>query len=537
MKRAPVIRPELQTISALALAITRPASQLRYWAFIASAAHRYGTFVVPKKSGAGRIIHAPCATLKFIHRDLLGVLQDSYPLRSTVHGFVRTRSIVTNARPHVGAKVVANVDLKNFFPSINFGRVRGVLMANPVWASPEVATLIARLVCHDDELPQGSPLSPLIANLICGRMDGQLRQLAKSTNCRYSRYADDLTFSTRQRALPQSIAARVREPHGTEATVGTALAHFIAGNGFSPNDQKVRIFDRKTSQVVTGLVTNTRLNVRREYVRQVRAMLHAWETFGLAAAEAEYHAKYLRRHSPPGHSKPAFHKVVRGKILFLAMVRGWGDGLVITLAKRCRKLDPTSFGPMLDNFERLHQSIWVLESESDSSSGTGFFLENVGLVTCAHVVHQDTVAFHPDRQTERYKVKVVRSDAHIDLAVLEIAAKNPAFLMRGNPGALTHASPIMVVGYPDFGPGKGMYQASGHVAAINTQSAIRFVVPTVAIAKGNSGGPILDKNHHVVAVCAKGSPHLAAQASGPADNYGGIFIDHLDQLPPAVTPP
>ena len=528
MTHTVVIRPELQTAAALAAALGRPAAQLRYWAFIANALYRYTNFSIPKKSGGTRDIHAPCAVLKEIHRELLEILQVTYRARSTVHGFVRTRSIVTNAIPHVGARFIANIDLKNFFPSINFGRVRGVLMANPVWASPEVATLIARLVCHQNELPQGSPLSPLIANLVCGRMDGRLRQLARNHNCRYSRYADDLTFSTRQKSFPTSIVERVREPHGTQATVGAVLEQCIGENGFVQNEKKVRIYDRQNTQVVTGLIVNTRVNVRRQYVRQVRAMLHAWERFGLKNAEDEYVAKYQIRHRSPRRGKPAFSNVVRGKILFLAMVRGWGDPLVIRLAKRCRNLDPKSFGPILDKYELLQQSVWVLESST--GTGTAFFLDGVGLVTCNHVVSEDTEAFHPDRPAERYPVKVISRHGHIDLAVLSIDAKVSAFLCRGDPGLLTHESPITVAGYPDYGHGKGLYCASGNVAMLKTQSAVRFVVPSVPIAKGNSGGPILNNDMRVVAVCAKGVSHLAVAAAGPADDYGGIFISHLDQL-------
>src|SRR5205814_3311637 len=119
--------------------------------------------------------------------------------------FIPARSILTNAKPHLRQKFVLNVDLKDFFPTINFGRVRGVLIAKPYCLLPHIATYIARICCRDNALPQGAPTSPIISNMICSRLDRQLLRLARQYRCVYTRYADDLTFSTSMPRFPGAL--------------------------------------------------------------------------------------------------------------------------------------------------------------------------------------------------------------------------------------------------------------------------------------------------------------------------------------------
>ncbi|AWY01573.1 hypothetical protein A8139_17590 [Marinomonas primoryensis] len=125
---------------------------------------------------------------------------------SLSHGFVRKRSIITNAMMHIGKKNVLNIDLENFFDSFNFGRVQGFFIKNKNFQlNPIIATMIAQIACYDKKLPQGSPCSPVITNLITHSLDIRLASLAKKYKCTYSRYADDITFSTRKSLFPSQI--------------------------------------------------------------------------------------------------------------------------------------------------------------------------------------------------------------------------------------------------------------------------------------------------------------------------------------------
>ncbi|WP_248747852.1 retron Ec67 family RNA-directed DNA polymerase/endonuclease [Pseudomonas sp. MWU12-2037] len=188
------------------------------------------------------------------------------------HGFVRKRSIITNAMMHLHKKNILNVDLKDFFDSFNFGRVRGFFITNREFClNPDIATAIAQIACHDNKLPQGSPCSPVITNLITNILDIRLAALARSHSCTYSRYADDLTFSTREKVFPSQI---MKEDVGSY-TPGKKLKSEIKRAGFELNHKKTRIQYMDSRQDVTGLIVNKKPNTRYEYWRTVRSQCHS----------------------------------------------------------------------------------------------------------------------------------------------------------------------------------------------------------------------------------------------------------------------
>lgn len=247
---------------------------------------KYQTFTVPKKSGGVRNISAPYPELKLLQRRLSDGLQSCWDeinsnkkiKKPISHGFRRDASIVTNASVHRGRRFVFNVDIKDFFDSINFGRVYGFFVKSKDFALPEeVAKILAAIACHEGKLPQGSPCSPVISNLIGQILDVRLAQLAHRHGCSYSRYADDLTFSTNERVFPTAIALSSAE-HLWEP--GTALSKIIKKCGFQLNPKKTRMQYRDSRQEVTGLIVNRRINTRPEYRRLARAMTHRLVTTG-----------------------------------------------------------------------------------------------------------------------------------------------------------------------------------------------------------------------------------------------------------------
>jgi RNA-directed DNA polymerase len=297
---------------------------LEYWLFIAHPDKKYNTFTLSKASGGFRTIYAPTPNLKIIQQKLNQVLATVYESKKPVHGFVSGKSIVTNAQVHAGQTFVFNLDLQDFFPAINFGRVRGMFMAQPYNLPDSVATVLAQICCHKNELPQGAPTSPVISNMICGQLDDQLFSLAKREKCLYTRYADDITFSTSRVIFPQKIAWS-KYNSLTEKTTwrpGSEVRRIIKSNGFNINPEKSRMQIINQHQEVTGLTVNEFPNVKRRYVRQIRAMLHAWDKYGLARAEREYYDRYNQQQRGPYKSKPSFKQIVKGKIEFLGMVRG-----------------------------------------------------------------------------------------------------------------------------------------------------------------------------------------------------------------------
>lgn len=258
---------------------------------------KYHEFIIQKKDGTDRKITAPNKNLKFIQSRLSRLLYQCYldihgmpkNLKTTLsHGFQRGRnlSIYTNAIKHSNRKFVLNVDIENFFDSFNFGRVRGYFIKNNrLDLNSTVATVIAQTVCFKDSLPQGAPSSPIVTEFITGSLDYRLQTLAKKKRCTYSRYADDITFSTNLAIFPDGIAQNNLGPGGWAA--GVELNNAIKKAGFSLNLQKTRMQIHRQRQSVTSLTVNKTPNISSYYYKGTRFMAHSMMSTGKAAPPKE----------------------------------------------------------------------------------------------------------------------------------------------------------------------------------------------------------------------------------------------------------
>lgn len=254
-------------------------SALSYLLYYVPDTKKYQKFEIDKKSGGTRKITAPIGAMKAVQNRLADILYDccddvdkANNRRCVSHGFRRGRSIYTNAYEHRHKRFVLNLDLADFFPSINFGRVRGFFIKSVDFKlNPAVATAIAQIACFENSLPQGSPCSPVIADLVAGALDARLVKLAKSARCTYTRYADDITFSTNKKLFPLDIAYQ-NSLSLSEWHLSEKLASRINGAGFSINVPKTRMQGRHTRQLVTGLTVNEKVNIRASYYRSARAM-------------------------------------------------------------------------------------------------------------------------------------------------------------------------------------------------------------------------------------------------------------------------
>lgn len=296
-----------------------PHRHFNFWLYRQPDDKRYTTFYINKKSGGQRRIDVPTTNIKILQQKLNQILQVVYSAKPSVHAFVPSRNVKSNAERHVKKRWVLNIDLKDFFPSIHFGRVRGMLMGNPYNLPAGVATILANLCCFQRRLPQGAPTSPVISNMICAQMDSKLQQLAKRNRCTYTRYADDIFFSTTSRRFPRGLAFYDRL---NQLEVGKELIDIIESSGFIINLEKVKLKGREVRQVVTGVTVNEFPNLPRKYTKQIRAMLHAWRIYGLPNAQREWEEKYNRKQRAPWVPVPDFEMVVKGKIEYLGMIKG-----------------------------------------------------------------------------------------------------------------------------------------------------------------------------------------------------------------------
>jgi hypothetical protein len=276
--------PPLDSPQQLAEALGLTVAQLRWLAYHRDAATRihYRRFVIPKRGGGERAIWAPLPTLKAAQHWVLRNVVEKLPVHGSAHGFLPGRSTLTNAAAHTGARLVVKMDVKDFFPTVTLKRVKGVF--RKAGYREQVATLLALLcteaprevVEQDGQtyyvslgprcLPQGAPTSPGLTNTLCLRLDRRLSGLAKRFGWRYTRYADDLTFS-----LPSSHEG---EPH-----VGTLMGQvrrIVEAEGFRLHPDKTRVHRSGGRQQVTGLVVNGdgKPRVPRALRRQLRAAVH-----------------------------------------------------------------------------------------------------------------------------------------------------------------------------------------------------------------------------------------------------------------------
>lgn len=209
--------------------------------------------------------------------------------------------------------------------------------------------------------------------MICAQLDSQLQKLAAEHRCTYTRYADDITFSTSVRTFPAALAS-VNELNQT--VPGNELARVIQGNGFTINQSKVKLRCQDRRQEVTGLTVNNFPNVTRKYLNQIRAMLHDWQKNGYDAAQAKFDAQFNKKHRPPWKGSTPFRLVVKGKIEYLGMVRGKGSPIYLKFIEKLRALDPT-LAPAVDEPRNQLLTRYDAMAASDDPHGRGFLLQDL----------------------------------------------------------------------------------------------------------------------------------------------------------------
>jgi len=335
---------------------------------------KYSSFKIQKKNGKTRTISTPTTSLKILQQKLNCILSIIFTPKLSSHGFVKGKSIKTNASIHVKSKYVLNIDLKDFFPSINFGRVRGMFMAYPYYLSPPVATVLSQICCYNGELSQGAPTSPIISNMICAKLDSQLLHLAKQNKCLFTRYADDITFSSSKKRFPKTIA--YTDETTNQIHVGNDLINIIENNGFSVNNEKVWFRARDRRQTVTGLIVNDFVNVTRKYKNQVRAMLHALKKYGPKKTKKEFESKYFNNNTPKWKCLSKFELVLKGKIEYIGMVRGRDSDIYLKFLRELKRISPDTVPKPITELDVLYQNYQNLKA-NDNPQERGYKLQHL----------------------------------------------------------------------------------------------------------------------------------------------------------------
>ncbi|MCV3206672.1 reverse transcriptase domain-containing protein [Mesorhizobium sp. YC-39] len=499
---------------------TSYAKNYSYYFYRLQESLRYKEFSISKRNGEARVISRPINGIRFIQTQLSNHLYSFYDPGTAVHGFAKGRSIVTNAKAHLRRKWILNIDIEGFFDSINFGRVRGLFLAKPFELPADTATALATIICHCNKLPQGAPTSPIVSNLIASTLDRELIKLCKGLGLQYTRYADDITISSRRASIPTQVATL----EGDVWKLSNPLRAIFEAAGFKVNDKKTRLSKASSRQTVTGLTVNKFANVDRSYIRDLYASFHALKKFGLERYTETYNKKFLSKNK----SKPSavIDKLI-GQIQYVGHVRGYDDPVYTKLAYNFNKLALKKI-KVFDKIDHYMNSVFIVEDDDNITQGTCFLIDDAHVVTCYHCVPSENITiFSPNQPSVRYEAKKVRFNEEMDIAVLEIKHPNkswkPLKIYDGDPPAI--GTDVTLLGYPAWAPGKTIAIKNAQIQGLQTKSTLQHYILDKSIVSGNSGGPLIDANGLAIGIATHG-----AENSDKADTVYEHKVMSIDIL-------
>lgn len=500
--------------------------ELTFFAFSRRSFYRH--FSILKMDGTTRrSISAPIGKLRTLQKILAETLDVIYEAPYSVHGFVRDNSTVTNALPHVKAKGVLKLDIKDFFPSITSSRIHGLFASKPFCFPPEVVDTLTNLVCCNQELPQGAPTSPVLSNMICYRMDKTLLGFARNHMLKYTRYADDLTFSSTSR---RAISSIVSLGENGKITVSKGIVRTITDNGFEINAKKTTYMGAETRQTVTGIVVNRKCNFTRKKYRYLRNLFYRWKHQGSKAAAF----CYLDHLESPRHgrtfttedgnfSETLFRNHIRGVLSYYSMIVSKNNGASGPLQKLW-----TSYHDLTNEAvpEMIpERSVFRIETTYDyeiigsgtdnfTSTGTAFAMNGIGIVTARHCLlppSDKRVHLREDSLVEitsidrnclkKIEISSARSNGIDDWAVfpnLQISQNQPGLPLASS-FDLQRGMTVIAYGFADGE--KALRRIEAKVSEIIGNE----IVVDRAFIQGMSGGPVLNARGKVIGMVTKGS--------------------------------
>lgn len=498
---------------------------------------QYKMFEIQKKDGNIRKIFSPKPLLKKIQKDLSCILNDVYHVYPTAMGFVKDRDLIQGASYHMNQATILSIDLKDFFPSINFGRVRAMFSTYFKFNLTDAATLASICCLPSGELPQGSPASPIISNIICHKLDQQINRICRKNKCVYTRYADDITISCQRTIFPEQLAKKV----SGVVEVGRILEEIINNNGFVVQTTKTRLKNKYQSLSVTGIKVNEKLNVSRNYIRRIRSILNTIEKNDFKEAKKIFDKKYTNRKYQKSSN---MFMSLRGMISFVGQVKGLDDVVFNKLAKRYNELAKKYklkkinrivafeelksdyvypiFGGDADciTYEYKNEESCVFNGEAILGNGTGFYLQNIGIITSAHLYLElkHTISAYGLENLifkDEYYITLQKNDgklmnAKIDKINFEsdIAILTPSQLPEiGFKYCMSYSQDdyVKLLGFPEYRLGNTIRVDNGYIGGDRMDGNItNFELLGTTIHGGNSGGPIINQKNEVIGIAAKG---------------------------------
>lgn len=389
----------------------------------APAFRKYTKFAISKRDGSIRIIEAPQTSLKVVQKKLYEILEPYYSPPNCVHGFISGKSIITGAFSHLtygGKRQAARkntrfyfvLDIEDFFPSITSQRIYGLLTGKFLHATECVAFDIAKLCIGEHGLAQGSPVSPLISNMICLNMDRAILAFAKKNNLFYTRYADDIVLSTSNRKRFVELFNK-----GQTETVPDELRKAITEHkgkrSFCINEKKTRCLMPNQQQLITGIVTNEKLNVPRKYYKTLRSCLHTWKTVGKEKAAT----KYYGISTPENVELSLFEMSVYGKLDYYRNIVASNNERCTSLEKLGSLFNQCCEGRLFpihkpeDSIFKI--TVYPINNADLPEEGIAFLLDGIGIVTARHIFDK----YAMDGVSLKLTLTSVATNEHFDMTV------------------------------------------------------------------------------------------------------------------------
>jgi hypothetical protein len=536
---------ELKTREDVATILGIRERSLRYFLFKRRPERLYKTFTITKRNGTERQISAPYREWKTIQRKLADVLSCVYTPKVCAYGFIPGKSIVGNATQHTKRNLVLNIDLKDFFTQIHFGRIRGMLMKPPYSIGEEAATTIAQIACVNRVLPQGSPCSPILTNMICVPLDNSMMSLAKSADCVYTRYADDITFSTFKKAFDPEIAYM----DGEKICIGSKLGHILEKHSFSVNPEKITLRRNSEHQEVTGLTVNVFPNLRRNYIRNLRAILDHCQKDGMFETAKNYISKGFCTNAAivamsEDSEKQAtveewFVAVLKGKIEYIRQVKGAESLTYLSFAQKLNRLAGMDIFNVsaLNRLDALaEKNTFILECNEGNTydQGSAFYVPGVGLITSYHVVknggffkaykHKN----YPSKQEDvlGLSLKQIAADETIDYAIFatSISVEEEYALKIGDSANLRVGDQVTIIGYPNHQTGNTPFIQRCAITSKKTYLQAPLFTVSGRIIHGASGGVVLNSNYEVVGIIKGGIQTLGDDDTNENQGFVPIHV-------------
>jgi hypothetical protein len=505
---------KIKTLDDLADILKCKLNTLLYYCKYRQSSKCYTSFLLKKKSGGERLIVAPNKQLKYIQKRLSDILYDIYSPKKIATGFIKNKSVATNALVHSNKRMVLNIDIENFFDSIHFGRVFGVFKKPPFNFSYDIALAIAQLVCCNGQLPQGAPTSPIISNLVCRTLDNDLAGVSRKYKILCTRYCDDITFSTKAKDFPQSIAYFSND----NLVIGEELNQIFEKNKFKLNYSKIRLKNSHSRQMVTGIVVNEKPNILNWKYRKFRTILHYTYCNGLKKG-AERNG-YISEGQP---DEDAFNRYLVGTINYYKMVMTAYSSKYQALAKKYNEFIGRELFSIPDSFETdILNYVFIIEDLKENYRGTAFLVKGIGLVTCLHnifglkfniergdlenKIKNEVKVFLPSNENRTYLLSLQEFFFMEDLLVLNInIPKDRGYEIEKYDFNIGEGG-FTSVGYPNYHTGNSadiLQDIKIRAREYNFEQELYSVDKTLIV--GASGGPVFNKDLKVVGYIDRGN--------------------------------